>query len=517
MARPLPDVVFLLVNSIARAALARSLNRPEVERRWVEAVEAEVKANGKLSKFAAAYVSFHPPPAFWPYYCGRCLPGEERVFTPAAANPIREITPGSPVLGHDGKLHPVLAVGRKPYDGELLTIRPQGGVPVALTPEHPVLTARGWVAAADITPNDQLLFPIPTGVQEVRYVPAKLELPGYLEVTPSLLRLIGYYAAEGSLSGTKGGKWLRVVTLSFNAEKDGALVEDALSIARELEIGSWTEKKGKSIRVDLASSYLARWLESSCGRRAVNKRLPDWTLLLPPEQQREIIKAAWLGDGTLNKRTPGWFSYTSISPTLALQMRVLLLRQGIYSAFAAHPPHQRNKQTAYTLVVERPSSFNKLAQILGVDVQKPPSWECRNTYLADGYLYSGVRSVQRKAYRGEVFDLQVAEAESFATPSFAVHNCRWWVDTGDPAVGRCSVVESSINFAGWCALWTPPPGEPIGSWLTRYPQDLPRLLAGLAEGLRAPLGREKVLPAQHFPEVFGAATVEPFEEPKLTP
>jgi len=95
--------------------------------------------------------------------------------------------------------------------------------------------------------------------------------------------------------------------------------------------------------------------------------------------------------------------------------------------------------------------------------------------------------------------------------------CRWWVDTGNPAVGRCSVVEGDINAGGWCALWTPPPDEPIGSWLTRYPQDLPRLLAGLAEGLRAPLGREKVLPAQHFPEVFGQAAAESFEEPRPAP
>ncbi len=85
--------------------------------------------------------------------------------------------------------------------------------------------------------------------------------------------------------------------------------------------------------------------------------------------------------------------------------------------------------------------------------------------------------------------------------------CRFWQETGhaetgaDPnvrtPVGQCKLVLGDINFSGWCSIWSPPdrPGSttlepPLASYRW-YWQDRARLLRGLPEAAKHPLGRER--------------------------
>jgi hypothetical protein len=60
--------------------------------------------------------------------------------------------PGTPVVANG-----VQAVVRRWYDGQVWELRTASGRRVSLTPQHPVLTARGWVAADSLQLSDQLL------------------------------------------------------------------------------------------------------------------------------------------------------------------------------------------------------------------------------------------------------------------------------------------------------------------------------------------------------------------------
>lgn len=68
----LPDIVWLLVNSVGRAALGATLVQGLGDR-WREGLQAYVDRNGKLTKFEAAYTPVAPPPVFWEYNCGQCF------------------------------------------------------------------------------------------------------------------------------------------------------------------------------------------------------------------------------------------------------------------------------------------------------------------------------------------------------------------------------------------------------------------------------------------------------------
>jgi hypothetical protein len=64
--------------------------------------------------------------------------------------PIKDVKAGDWIMGADTRPHLVSRVPRRRYTGELVELRPD----VWATPEHPVLTCRGWVAAGDLRQTD---------------------------------------------------------------------------------------------------------------------------------------------------------------------------------------------------------------------------------------------------------------------------------------------------------------------------------------------------------------------------
>ncbi len=72
MSTVLPNIAYLVVNSVGRAALDATI-KPGVLQPWVDELDRYVQANGKFSQFAAAYLPLSPPPAFWDYKCKKCL------------------------------------------------------------------------------------------------------------------------------------------------------------------------------------------------------------------------------------------------------------------------------------------------------------------------------------------------------------------------------------------------------------------------------------------------------------
>ena len=68
----LPDLLWLLGNSIGRAALNATL-KPGVLDPWITEIDRYVQANGQFSHLAVSYLPVSPPPVFWDYKCRKCL------------------------------------------------------------------------------------------------------------------------------------------------------------------------------------------------------------------------------------------------------------------------------------------------------------------------------------------------------------------------------------------------------------------------------------------------------------
>ena len=72
----LPDVVWLLSNSIGRAAIAAQPPpgvSADILQSWIDELNRYVAINGKFSKFQVMYLPLSPPPVFWDYKCKKCL------------------------------------------------------------------------------------------------------------------------------------------------------------------------------------------------------------------------------------------------------------------------------------------------------------------------------------------------------------------------------------------------------------------------------------------------------------
>jgi hypothetical protein len=84
-----------------------------------------------------------------------CCPPGCLVETSDGDVPIERIVPGMLVRTHSGALRRVLRLSARPWRGQLV-VATIGDKRLIATPEHPVLTARGWQTAEQLQPGDRV-------------------------------------------------------------------------------------------------------------------------------------------------------------------------------------------------------------------------------------------------------------------------------------------------------------------------------------------------------------------------
>ncbi|MFA0777001.1 MAG: hypothetical protein PVTTEEND_000715, partial [Candidatus Fervidibacter sp.] len=150
---------------------------------------------------------------------------------------------------------------------------------------------------------------------------------------------------------------------------------------------------------------------------------PTWMLTLPKPQPATLLRTLWQCYGYIGKvRGYPRAIYHTVSPTLAVQIHQLLLRQKI--AATLHERKQPNRQVAYTVTVSNAEGLRRLAEILQTKIAIPP--ERRRTAriaVDDRYLYLPVERVRFVPYHGVVYNLEVAGAQTYVGSFAVVHNC----------------------------------------------------------------------------------------------
>ena len=82
-----------------------------------------------------------------------CLPKGEKVLTPTGYKNIEEIQKGDIVIGGSGEERKVTGTLQKQAD-ELIEIELENGKIIRCTPDHLILTERGWIEAGDLIETD---------------------------------------------------------------------------------------------------------------------------------------------------------------------------------------------------------------------------------------------------------------------------------------------------------------------------------------------------------------------------
>ena len=162
-----PNTVFglnsLLPYKGRQNVLGYASNHPELKFTFAGAAEGsgDIPANvsyiGSVSNtqlrhlYAASRYFIHLPATPQP-----CFDGESKILTETGWTPIRQVSPGCRVVSHTGQLRRVVTQMKRSYAGAMSKIDVIARSTYSFrafraTPEHPVLTRNGWVAASQLS------------------------------------------------------------------------------------------------------------------------------------------------------------------------------------------------------------------------------------------------------------------------------------------------------------------------------------------------------------------------------
>lgn len=412
--------------------------------------------------------SFMISPELQMYKCFGCFPAGELVKTPFGLHKIEEVANGEFAISGKGKIKKVLATHEREYKGALITVRlSKLTEPVRLTDDHMVYVVSGaptysknyknlsrrlnfykkkyqrkqrlakiWkyfpvkkIKAGNLRKKMTLLYPLDFTVRDIKtidlskYITKKwpphgtkpLIPPLQIEVGEELLKLIGYYIAEGS-------NHRAYIRFSLgNHEEEFAkeileLVKDVFGI--EASIYRRTTQENKTgLEITACNSILANVFENLCGKGAENKHTPFVFQQLPKEKQSILLEAIFRGDGyerIPHKTKNTYREIITISRVLSEQLRDILLRLGYFPSSL----EQKEKRDAKMV-------SHKKAYTLNWPVQSEVS-KFRHIYEdQDGVKYwlLPVREAKKRRFRGKVHNLTIEGDHSYVANTFAVANC----------------------------------------------------------------------------------------------
>lgn len=275
-----------------------------------------------------------------------CFPAGTSVICRDAVRPIESVEVGHEVLTHEGRWRAVIRLtGHRSYTRPMVTIRARLRPPITASATHPLWVRRNghrqWVQASDLHRGDELIArTYPTdgfAPAEFRWSYRTLDneaVPSSVPVEPDLMRLVGYWLAEGSLArdrrGADGFLAYRV-EFAFH-ERETEFIADVKSLmARYFGCTGRQRQSARSRGVSLTfkSRRAYEFFLQTIGRGAHHKRLPSWMLELPDKHIAEVLRGHWRGDGSASRQG---FVVHSVSAELIEQVRLLLMRFGILAS-----------------------------------------------------------------------------------------------------------------------------------------------------------------------------------------
>ncbi|MDR7464331.1 MAG: Fe-S cluster assembly protein SufB [Armatimonadota bacterium] len=399
-------------------------------------------------------------PGSYVHYVEGCLPPGELVSTGDRWVNIESVRPGDTVMDSHGNEAVVKSVRARPFKGNMMTIRPLSPANAfQVTPEHPVMAVkrhdvavrrrarRAWrvevdtsrliaskprfVPAGRLEAGDFLVFPIPKVTREN---------PRYTQV---ILRLLGYYLAEGS-AYVHNKLNQPVVSFSFNEgerehiDEVKALVE-GFTGKRPMEI---RQAARHSVEVRVYSRELMDLCVTECGRGAADKQLSKSIMELPPAQQAHLLDAYLKGDGSVyTRRKHKVVRASTASKQLAWQLQELLARQGHFATISLR---RGAKDAIAGREITRRDQY-----VLYFSPDKQQS-EVRR---GNGYFLVPIKKITQTPYDGPVFNLELMTApNAYVTRGFAVHNCTAPIYTTDSL--HSAVVEIIVKEGARCRYTT---------------------------------------------------------------
>ncbi len=375
-----------------------------------------------------------------------CLLADAMVrMADGTVKPIKDVRTFDVVWTAEGNASTVKQLHGREYEGDLVTVKLWGHSHLRLTPNHEVLTKRGYVPSGELRGDDYVRLPRVSSAVRVRVLqtaqlvaPVKQysgagrgcdtwnnhavkELPDFIELDRDFGYLIGLYAAEGF-------RHKNVATWAFDIKERETIAAEASRIIRE----KFSETTGKQangsngILVELYGKQWASLFEALCGKLAHGKKLhPD--VMSGPDEFLHGVWDGWIaGDGHHRVRdTTVCDVGATVSKQLAHNMFDIANYLGLRPSILKEKP-QKNEYAKTRKPVWKVSAASK-----------SDNWR---VHQDAGATWRKVRSIETEHYRGRVYNIGVEGDNSYIADGLGVHNC--W------GYGACSALEAALLVAG---------------------------------------------------------------------
>lgn len=399
-----------------------------------------------------------------------CLLSSSLILTQQGYKRIDSVSKGDLVITHRGRLRPIEYVNSSLYDGELYNIYSSlGSSSISCTPNHPILVNKTkgprwfiendpeWVKAKDVKIGNLLCIPKNKtefakwhrdyennidimklvgdrwyakerdGVVKSCRTDKRAGVPKSLKIDRHFCQVLGLFLAEGHIDGTVVG---------FGLHKTEHVLRDIIcSYFERFNFHPTVREKGNGTSIRINSFIFAAVLEEMVGKGSSCKRLPS-TALFSEEEIKTVIRYYFEGDGCMNSNGKVYM-IGSCSEHLVWGLSNLLKTWDILSlptrrdgkeASLRHPNSKSDWNDLFVLNFSG-QNLHKLNDLFGMEYSgyniKRTSEHCPKYTSDDSYFYVRVKKINKGRHTDKVWNIQVAQDESYVCEGYAVHNCHY--------------------------------------------------------------------------------------------
>lgn len=249
-----------------------------------------------------------------------------------------------------------------------------------------------------------------------------------ISLNKDLMRLFGYFIAEGYLVGARNNR-----QLAFGFAKDEHdYHRDVQELVEKIFGYSNTQiryhKSKNSAEVRVYSHLIASFFERLFPLGAKNKKFPDFILDQEKEELIEIVKGAFYGDGSISEKRKA--SYKTVSASLAFQLSEILIRLGFLPTISREKKQQETWSDTYKIIISG-TQYDRFMETFYpndsyIKVERP----AQQIWADNEYIYLKINSIEKKKKNTIVYNLEVDEDNSYLVNNVAVHNCVTRIVTG---------------------------------------------------------------------------------------